>query len=248
MNGALTPGFHFVGEVRGALGTRALRREQRSLATYAPCCVSLLITLTLCPARIRPYPHSRAACFDFSGAMNIQEPEPEIHYHFVSPADTCQFLVADPVTKHAVIIDPVLDHKHDPSQGPISTRAADALLELIHRNRYHIDRVLETHALPASLSSAWYLRTQIRERFGYTPRVYIGKSIDFVSRFFARNGVHDSGWAEGFDNVFSDGESLTMGDIAIHVLALPGLSLDHIGYRVGKNVFIGEYIFHRRRT
>lgn len=176
--------------------------------------------------------------------MEFYEPEPDIHYHFVRSAGVWQYLVADPVTKRAVIIDPVLDQAYDPASGPVSTNAADELLEIIKNKHYCIDRVLETHALPENLSSTWYLRTQLRERFNHTPRVCAGKSLTFVSRFFARNGVHDASWAENFDDEFSDGQSLPLGALRIQVIQLPSTSPGHVGYRIGHNLIIGDSIFH----
>ena len=168
------------------------------------------------------------------------ESEPKVHCLYVPTSATWQYIVADPSTKHAVIIDPVLDHPHDPNKPEMSTSAADAVLDLVRDHGYVVDRVLETHANTGHLSSAWYLRTQLREATGRVPRIAIGKNLAFVQRCLERNGVHDMHWAKGFDTTFSDNEIFSIGTLEAQVLRLPGLTLDHIGYRIGQNVFLGD--------
>src|SRR5690349_1144407 len=69
--------------------------------------------------------------------------EPIVHTVFEPQTSTWQYVVADPSTKTAVIIDPVLDF--DPARNSITTKSADALLALVKEKGYTVDRLLETH-------------------------------------------------------------------------------------------------------
>ena len=52
--------------------------------------------------------------------------QPVIRAFFDEPTNTVSYLVADPATKKAAIIDPVLDY--DPNAGTVDTRSVDAML------------------------------------------------------------------------------------------------------------------------
>ena len=52
---------------------------------------------------------------------------PIIRAFFDEPTNTVSYLVADPATKKAVIIDPVLDYDHD--AGTVDTRSVEAILK-----------------------------------------------------------------------------------------------------------------------
>jgi hypothetical protein len=113
--------------------------------------------------------------------------QPTIHELYSTTTRMWQFVVADPGTKHAVIIDPVLDY--EPDVASISTSNADEILTLVQKNGYQVDRILETNGRrePQHRTSAWYLRTQLYERTGLAPpRVCLGKSVAGVERMFRR--------------------------------------------------------------
>ncbi|MFX5705839.1 hypothetical protein ABTE52_22900, partial [Acinetobacter baumannii] len=51
---------------------------------------------------------------------------PIVHSFFDDVTFTATYLVIDPITRHAAVIDSVLDY--DPATGEIATRSADAVL------------------------------------------------------------------------------------------------------------------------
>ena len=52
---------------------------------------------------------------------------PIIRAFFDEPTNTVSYLVADPTTKKAAIIDPVFDYDHN--TGEVDTRSVEAMLE-----------------------------------------------------------------------------------------------------------------------
>jgi glyoxylase-like metal-dependent hydrolase (beta-lactamase superfamily II) len=172
--------------------------------------------------------------------------EPIVHPVFEKITGTWQYIVADPDTKDAVIIDSVLDF--DPSNNSISTPTADALLELADEHDYNIKYILETHAHADHLTASHYLQKRIQERGQGRPLVGIGKRITQVQKTFApKYGISDSEvatFSACFDKLFEDDEEFDIGNIKAKVHHLPGHTPDHIGYHIGSNVFTGDSIFN----
>ncbi len=76
----------------------------------------------------------------------------EIEAFFDEPTNTVSYLVADPETARAAIIDPVLDYDH--RTGETSTGSADAILAAAAKRSVVVEWVLETHAHADHLSAA----------------------------------------------------------------------------------------------
>lgn len=158
--------------------------------------------------------------------------EPHVHTIFEASTGTWQWIVADPSTKSAVIIDPVLDAV--PKHNGICTTAADGVLNVVRENGYRVTRILETHTYRPHKTAAWYLRTQL----GNAPRICTGKSIAGVKRMFARQyQIQDAGWSKHFDAEFRDGQRFGIGNL--HCLVVQ-LTQDSFAFVVANNVFIGE--------
>ncbi|EAQ87221.1 hypothetical protein CHGG_03840 [Chaetomium globosum CBS 148.51] len=100
--------------------------------------------------------------------------EPIVHTVFEPQTSTWQYVVADPSTKAAAIIDPVLNF--DPARNAISTKSADDLLALIQQEGYTVEHLLETHVHADHLTAAKYLQARLAKD-GRKPGVGIGKRI-----------------------------------------------------------------------
>lgn len=169
--------------------------------------------------------------------------EPTIHSEFESDTGTWQYIVADPSTMKAAIIDPVLDF--DRASQSLTTRTADALLALVKEQGYKVDWVLETHVHADHLTAASYLQKRLAEQQGYKPSVAIGKRIGQVQRFFGkRYGVPEEQYEVVFDHLLEDDEKFAIGNLQATAMHLPGHTPDHMGYKVGDNVFCGDSVFH----
>jgi glyoxylase-like metal-dependent hydrolase (beta-lactamase superfamily II) len=152
-------------------------------------------------------------------------------------------VVADPATSIAVIIDPVLDY--DPATRTITTESADALLSLVKEKGYVVDRILETHAHADHLTAASYLQSRLAEEQGHRPAIGIGKRIGRVQKLFGqRYGVPADEYEGVFDKLFDDDEVFEIGELRATAMHLPGHTPDHLGYRIGDNVFCGDSVFH----
>ncbi|PSN67561.1 putative metallo-beta-lactamase domain protein [Corynespora cassiicola Philippines] len=169
--------------------------------------------------------------------------EPIIHDEFETTTGTWQYIVADPSTRRAAIVDPVLDF--DPATQSISTDSANKLLNLIGQKGYSIDWILETHAHADHLTSSFYLRTQLGRVQNHVPSVGIGKRIDQVQNMFAqRYMVPPKEYTAVFDKLFDDDEKFFIGNLEAAAIHLPGHTPDHMGYQIANNVFCGDSIFH----
>ncbi|HUV32365.1 MAG TPA: MBL fold metallo-hydrolase, partial [Devosiaceae bacterium] len=77
---------------------------------------------------------------------------PVIRAFFDEPTNTVSYLVADPATGKAAVIDPVLDYDHN--AGEVDTRSVDAILAAAKQAGYEIVWTLETHAHADHLSGS----------------------------------------------------------------------------------------------
>ena len=90
--------------------------------------------------------------------------KPAIRAFFDEPTNTVSYLVADPETKRAAVIDPVLDYDH--ASGKASTKSADVILAAAAGNGLTIEWVLETHAHADHLSGAPYIKLKTGAKVG----------------------------------------------------------------------------------
>ncbi len=162
---------------------------------------------------------------------------PQIRAFFDKPTNTVSYLVSDPETKRAVVIDPVLDY--DQRTGKASTTSADAIVAAAQAAGLTIDWVLETHAHADHLSGAPYVKLKTGAKVG------IGEHIREVQKIFRPvfNAIDVSGDGSEFDHLFADGERFTLGDIEAHVLHTPGHTPACVSYVIGDAVFVGDTLF-----
>jgi glyoxylase-like metal-dependent hydrolase (beta-lactamase superfamily II) len=162
---------------------------------------------------------------------------PLIDPFFDEATFTITYLVSDPATARAAIIDPVRDY--DPKSGKISTQSADRVLGKARERGLTVDWILETHAHADHLTAAPYLK----ERTG--AKVVIGERIRDVQKIFKTvfNAADVSEDGREFDRLVSDGETLALGGLEIEVMHLPGHTPADVAYRIGDAVFVGDTIF-----
>lgn len=158
--------------------------------------------------------------------------QPAIHEIFESKTGTWQYLVADPSTLDAVIIDPVLDF--DPATGAITTTSADMILQLISQNGYKVGMILETHIHADHITAASYLQNYLTNQQNHRPVLGIGKRIKELQELFGRRyKVLAEEYDSAFDKHFDDDETFQVGGLNAQAIHLPGHTPDHIGYRIG---------------
>ena len=163
--------------------------------------------------------------------------QPHVAAFFDPATFTASYVVHDPATLTAAIIDPVLDFT--PRNGRTSTRSADAMLEFIVARGLKLSWLLETHAHADHLSASHYLR----ERTGAP--IVIGAQIVEVQKVFAALFEADDVAPDGsqFDRLVAEGDVLALGELAFRVLHTPGHTPACVSYVIGDAVFVGDTLF-----
>lgn len=162
---------------------------------------------------------------------------PTIEAFFDEPTNTISYLVADPATRTAAVIDPVLDF--DLASGEVDTGSADSILAMAEEKGWQIAMVLETHAHADHLSAAPYIKAKTGAWIG------IGGHIRDVQKIFRPVFAFDDMKTDGsdFDRLFSDGERFTLGALEIEVMHTPGHTPADLTYRIGDAAFVGDTLF-----
>ncbi|KAH8880925.1 putative metallo-beta-lactamase domain protein [Thozetella sp. PMI_491] len=169
--------------------------------------------------------------------------ELQIHDIFEPNTGTWQYIVADPSTHVAAIIDSVLDY--NPATSELTTKTADNLLSVVKDSGYTVDWILETHVHADHITAAKYLQTKLEQTQGTKPSIAIGERVRQVQEHFGnRYAIPSSEYADAFDKLFGDDEKFSIGNIEGEAIHLPGHTPDHLGYRIGANVFVGDSLFN----
>lgn len=154
---------------------------------------------------------------------------------FHDPASgTVSYVVHDPTTRQAAVVDPVLDF--NAAAGRTDTRSADALLAHLREQGLRLQWILETHAHADHLSAAPYLKQQAGGL------IAIGEHIREVQATFGR--LYNQPVADdGFDRLLRDGESFHIGSIEATALLVPGHTPADLAYAIEDAVFVGDTLF-----
>ena len=164
-------------------------------------------------------------------------PAPIIHGFFDIPTNTVTYLVADPATKRAAVIDPVFDYDH--KSGKASVASAEIVLQRARDEGLTIDWVLETHVHADHLSGAPYIKLKTGAK------VVISENIRKVQQIFRPifNALDVSGDGAEFDHLVRDGDALKIGDMDVEVMATPGHTPACVSFKIGDAVFVGDTLF-----
>lgn len=174
--------------------------------------------------------------------MSVTNPplrgRPIVKGFFEKRTNSIQYVVADPTTHRAVIIDPVLDF--DPKSGATAMHSADELLAYVEREGLTLEWILDTHPHADHFSAAGYLK----DKTG-VPTAIGEKVVDVQKLWKGIYNLPDSVPTDGsqWDRLFSDGERFTIGNLDVEVMFTPGHTLASIAYLVGDAAFIHDTIF-----
>jgi len=163
--------------------------------------------------------------------------KPIIHSWFDTATNTVTYLVADPVSKRAAVIDPVFDYDH--KSGKADVASVEAVLATAEEQGYGIDWVLETHVHADHLSGAPYIKLKTGAR------VVIGENIRQVQQIFRPifNALDVSGSGAEFDVLVRDGDSFKIGNLVCEVIATPGHTPACVSFKIVDAVFVGDTLF-----
>lgn len=170
--------------------------------------------------------------------MALSNLRPEVEGFHDKDTGTVTYIVSDPASGIAAVIDPVMDY--DPKSGRTSTKSADAVIARVQERGLRVDWLLETHVHADHLSGLAYVKRRVGGRSAIGARIHevqtAFKDIFGFEREFQPDGSQ-------FDHLFADGETFQVGGIHGHVLHTPGHTPACVSYVIGDAVFVGDTLF-----
>lgn len=158
---------------------------------------------------------------------------------FLHPdTSTFSYVVWDPDTRHAAVIDSVMHY--EPSSGRTSTHYVDQIVAFVRNNDLQTEWVLETHAHADHVAGGALVKHALGGRTG------IGAGIRTVQEHFREVYDLERGFlpdGSQFDHLFEDGETYRIGNIEAQVIATPGHTSDHLTHIIGDAAFVGDTLF-----
>ena len=179
-----------------------------------------------------------AAAAQIARASEAKDKRPSIAGFFDEATNTVSYVIHDPATNEAAIIDSVLDY--DPAAGRTSHGSADLIVEYVQVNGLKVTWLIETHAHADHISAAPYLQ----EKLG--GKLAIGREIIRVQEVFGKlfnAGTDFERDGSQFDHLFDDGETFRLGEIEAIALHVPGHTPADYAYIFGDAAFVGDTIF-----
>lgn len=175
--------------------------------------------------------------FEFHVARDMAQ-KPLIQSFLHPETSTFSYVVWDPETRKAAIIDSVLHY--EATSGRTSTQYADRIIAFIRDQNLESEWVLETHAHADHVTGAAHLKKTLGGTTG------IGAGITEVQNHFCGvYGLERGFLPDGsqFGHLFADGERFRIGTIEARVIATPGHTPDHLTYLIGDAAFVGDTLF-----
>ncbi len=172
-----------------------------------------------------------------SGPSASDPARPIVRAFFDEATFTATYLVIDPETRHAAVIDSVLDY--DPATGEITTHSADAVLAAARAADCKITWLLDTHVHADHLSALAYLKAKTGATTGIGAQVTLVQTA--FAPIFAAADLHTDG--SSFDHLLQDGERITIGAMTANILHTPGHTPACVSYLIGDAVFVGDTLF-----
>ncbi len=163
---------------------------------------------------------------------------PDIQHFYDEQTGSLSYVVSDPETKSAAVIDPVLGFSS--VSGRTDNSGAQKIIDYINAEDLSLEWILETHAHADHLTAAQFLKS------GLGGQVGIGQGICNVQKHFAKVfnlQVPFSADGRQFDRLFSDGDSIALGNLEMQVLHTPGHTNDSVTYVVDDAAFVGDSLF-----
>ncbi|GBR03905.1 MBL fold metallo-hydrolase [Acetobacter oeni] len=164
--------------------------------------------------------------------------KPIVASFFDEPTNSASYVVSDPATGRAAIIDSVLHY--DPAAGRTDPAPAEAVIAHIRAHDLTVDWLLETHVHADHLSAAPFLQRQLGGKLA------IGRAITRVQDVFGKlfnAGTEFARDGSDFDRLFDDGDRFAIGDLEARVLHVPGHTPADVAFIIGDAAFVGDTLF-----
>ena len=164
--------------------------------------------------------------------------KPDVTAFVHQTSSTITYLVADPATGIAAVIDAAADF--DIATGVLNYTSVEEVVSTIRACKLKLAWILETHVHADHVSAAQFLK----DRFG--GRVAISSRITDVQETFAAVYCEDPDFpcdGSQFDHLFEPNEVFQIGSLQARAIATPGHTPACMSYLVGDAVFVGDSIF-----
>ena len=163
---------------------------------------------------------------------------PEVKAFFDNDSNTVSYVVTDPATKKAAIIDSVMDF--DYASGTIGYDHADMIIEYVTTQKLDVEWLIETHVHADHLSAAPYIQQKLGGKLGISDRIsevqkVFGKIFNAGTEF-ERDGSQ-------FDQLFTDRDRYKIGELDGVAIATPGHTPACMVHLIGDAVFVGDTLF-----
>jgi glyoxylase-like metal-dependent hydrolase (beta-lactamase superfamily II) len=152
---------------------------------------------------------------------------PEVAGFYEPDTGSVQYVVSDPASNQAAIIDAVWNF--DPHSARTSTESADEILGYVRSRGLAVQWIIDTHPHADHFMAGAYLKQKLK-----APQA-IGAKVREVAElwrgFYHLPSAFDLDAA--FDRLFADGERFKLGALDVRVMLSPGHTLASLTFIVG---------------
>ncbi|MAJ92794.1 MAG: MBL fold metallo-hydrolase [Rhodospirillaceae bacterium] len=163
---------------------------------------------------------------------------PDVMCFFDNKTNSASYVVSDPETGHAAVIDPVLDF--DPVSGRTAIDSAEKIAGHVSANNLTVDWIIETHVHADHLTASVWLKEKLGGKTGIGVGIAIVRAT--FGKLFNAADVMDVD-VTPFDQLFADGATFRIGNIEAKVIATPGHTPACVTYVIGDSCFVGDTMF-----
>jgi len=160
-----------------------------------------------------------------------------VQHFFDTHTSTLSYIVWDPDTLDAVIIDPVLDF--DPVNLRFTETSIANLITFVQNNALQVHHVLETHIHADHITGASRLREKLNAK------LVVGSLLPQIQETFVDLLGLDSSEvnADIFDVLMADNDVLQSGSLTIRAIHTPGHTPACTTYQIEDALFVGDTLF-----
>lgn len=152
---------------------------------------------------------------------------PEVAGFYERDSGSIQYVVSEPATRKAAIVDAVLNF--DPHAARTDTRAADEILAYVQERGLAVEWILDTHPHADHFMAAAYLKEKLGAKHAIGEKV---REVAAIWRaLYNAPGAFDVDAA--FDRLFADGDTFELGSLSVRVMLSPGHTAASITFLVG---------------
>lgn len=163
--------------------------------------------------------------------------KPTVKNFFHKDSSTCCYVVYDPLTRDAVVVDSVMDL--DTVNWQCSVAFNQDVAAFVDSEHLTLHFVLDTHTHADHITGAAWFRDK------YKIPYCIGEGIIHVQKTFADLFDLKDFPCDGsqFDRLLKDNELVSAGSLQIRCLATKGHTPNCLSYLIGDTVFTGDALF-----